>query len=214
MATRSAASWFRDPEARWPAASWEVDWVREVKRNEKKKPALRLSTLRARRQRAATLFERGANQAEIARKLGVSRVSALRWFRAWRSGGRDALRGSNKLGKRRTVSVEQGERLAAMFRAGPRAYGIRSSAVWTADLVRRVVQKETGYLYHPHYTWRFLKSIGLTMQGLRTMTYVPCPEQPEPLATPLSLPQAPTGTQPRVPVGPMNLPPGPYGACL
>ncbi len=209
MAPRSAA-WLRDPEARWPAASWEVDWVREVKRSKKKKPIQRLQTLRARRQRAATLFERGANQGEVARRLGVSRVSALRWFRAWRSGGRDALRGSNKLGKGPTLSVAQGERLAAIFRAGPRARGIRKAKVWSASLVRRVVQQETGFLYHPHYTWRFLKTIGLTMQSLRTMTYVPMPQPPKQPKTSLG----PIGTTPLDPPGPMHLPPGPYGACL
>jgi transposase len=44
--------------------------------------------MRQRRLRAARLFEQGATQAEVARRLKVSRQSAMVWERAFRKAGR------------------------------------------------------------------------------------------------------------------------------
>src|SRR5260370_37535713 len=45
-----------------------------------------------RRMRAADLFERGMIPAEIARHVGVAHQVVSEWRKAWREGGREALR--------------------------------------------------------------------------------------------------------------------------
>jgi transposase-like protein len=41
------------------------------------------------RERAVELFEKGSTQAELARQLEVSRVTAMKWQRIWQDSGRD-----------------------------------------------------------------------------------------------------------------------------
>src|SRR5439155_814996 len=67
--------------------------------------------LEVRRKQAARLFAGGREtQGAIARRLGVSRQSVMRWYRAWRAGGRDALgRGKKNARRRRAWIVFQDE---------------------------------------------------------------------------------------------------------
>src|SRR2546428_13866031 len=58
--------------------------------------------LEVRRKQAARLFATGREtQGAIARRLGVSRQSVMRWYQAWRSGGRGALRAPGRGGGRK-----------------------------------------------------------------------------------------------------------------
>ncbi|MEU6402532.1 helix-turn-helix domain-containing protein [Streptomyces sp. NPDC046985] len=45
----------------------------------------------ARRMQAASLFEQGVRQVQVARLLGVFRQAVGQWHGAWQEGGRDAL---------------------------------------------------------------------------------------------------------------------------
>jgi len=61
--------------------------------------------LEVRRKQAARLFAGGREtQGAIARRLGVSRQSVMRWYRAWRAGGREALGAACHSPKRRQPS--------------------------------------------------------------------------------------------------------------
>jgi hypothetical protein len=51
---------------------------------------------RQRRLQAARLFEQGLSQAEVARRLQVSRQTASRWHARWRTGGRAGLAGPGR----------------------------------------------------------------------------------------------------------------------
>src|SRR5262245_58724120 len=87
--------------------------------------------LEVRRQQAARLFAAGREtQGAIARRLQVSRQSALRWYRAWRTGGRGALRAAGRAGRKPRLSLEQLGRVEEALRQGPRAHGFRTS-LWT-----------------------------------------------------------------------------------
>ena len=57
--------------------------------------------------RAADLFEQGERQADVARALGVSPETASEWHRLWSGGGRAALAGAGRAGRRRRLSDEQ-----------------------------------------------------------------------------------------------------------
>jgi transposase len=120
--------------------------------------------LEVRRRRAARLFAAGREtQGAIARLLGVSRQSVMRWYRAWRQGGRAALRGAGRAGRKPRVSREQLRRVEAALREGPRAHGFRTN-LWTLPRVARVIHQLTGVQYHPGHVWRLLGAMDWTVQ--------------------------------------------------
>jgi len=56
-------------------------------------PRRDFKAMKARRMKAARMYAAGKSQAEVGRKLGVSRQSACRWYWRWEQGGKDALAG-------------------------------------------------------------------------------------------------------------------------
>jgi transposase len=120
--------------------------------------------LEVRRQRAARLFAAGRETpGAIARLLSVSRQSVMRWYRAWRKGGRPALRGAGRAGRKPRLSREQMARVEAALREGPRAHGFRTN-LWTLPRVAHVIKTLTGVQYHPGHVWRLLGAIDWTLQ--------------------------------------------------
>jgi transposase len=63
--------------------------------------------LRQRRMQAAEMFRQGKRQVEVAEKLGVSQPTASRWHQLWLSGGRTALVGAGRAGRRPKLSDVQ-----------------------------------------------------------------------------------------------------------
>jgi transposase len=120
--------------------------------------------LEVRRQQAARLFAAGQDtQGAIARLLRVSRQSVMRWYRAWRKGGRAALRAAGRAGRKPRLSQEQMVRVEAALRQGPRAHGFRTH-LWTLPRVARVIKQLTGVQYHPGHVWRLLGALDWTLQ--------------------------------------------------
>jgi transposase len=120
------------------------------------------SELGERRARAAKLFAQDLSQAEVARRCGVSRTTAMRWQRAWIKRGKKGLdllpRGRpNRLAKDKLARVEQ-----ALLRGAP-AHGF-SSELWTLERVAQVIERVTGVRYHPGHVWRVLRSLGWSIQ--------------------------------------------------
>jgi len=118
--------------------------------------------LRERRARAAKLFDQDYSQAEVARRCGVSRTTAMRWHRAWIQRGRKSLdplpRGRpNQLTKAKLARIEQ-----ALLR-GAQAHGF-SSELWTLERVAQVIERVAGVRYHPGHVWRVLRSLGWSIQ--------------------------------------------------
>src|SRR5205807_9070505 len=77
-----------------------------------------------RRKRAARLFAAGRLiLAAIARELRVSRQSVSRWSRDWRRGGRAALRGAGRAGRKPRLNPKQLRQIEEELRRGARAQG-------------------------------------------------------------------------------------------
>ncbi len=120
--------------------------------------------LEKRRLTAARLFAAGKlNDAEIARRVGVSRQSVLRWSRAWRRGGRPALRAAGRAGRKPRLAPEQLPHIEAALREGPRAHGFPTN-LWTLPRVARLIRDLTGVQYHPGHVWRLLGALNWTLQ--------------------------------------------------
>jgi transposase len=120
--------------------------------------------LKARRLRAADLFRRGKTQAEVAGALGVSREAASQWYRAWSTGGRQALVGAERAGRLPRLGDDDVARVERALVAGPRANGFATD-LWTLARVAEVIEALTGVRYSQTQTWEVLtKRLGWTRQ--------------------------------------------------
>jgi transposase len=115
-----------------------------------------LAVLEQRRMHAAELFEAGLIPAEIARRVGVRHQIVSQWRKAWRQGGRDALRSGGPVGRKSRLTPEQLQVVTAALVAGAVAFGY-STDVWTLPRVAEVIQRVTGVSYHPRYVWYLLR---------------------------------------------------------
>jgi len=123
----------------------------------------RSNALKKRRLSAARLFAEGATQADVARRLGVSRVSAMRWYRIWRKSGKDGLGEAKLLGRPSQLGPQQLGRIEAALLKGPQAHGY-STELWTLPRVAAVVEQVSGVRYHPGHVWRVLRGLGWSLQ--------------------------------------------------
>lgn len=119
--------------------------------------------LEQRRLTAARLFDRGLSQSEVARKLGVHRQSANRWFVAWAGGGSKALKQAGRAGRKPRLAPRQFSHLESALKEGPQAHGF-ATALWTAARVAQVIDQLTGIRYHPDHVCRLLQKLGWSCQ--------------------------------------------------
>jgi transposase len=121
------------------------------------------ATEQARRIGAAALFAQQLSQAEVARQLGVSRQAVSRWWRTWRSGGAEALRGAGRTGRERKLSDDQLCQLSAGLLEGAKAHGYRTE-LWTLRRIAAVVRRQFRVTYHPGHVWKLLGELGWSCQ--------------------------------------------------
>ena len=114
--------------------------------------------------RAADLFAAGVRQVEIARQLGVSHQTVSDWHDVWEEGGKDALRGAGRAGRRPKLTAEQLVEVERALEQGPKANGYATD-LWTLARVAEVIERVTGVSYHRGHVWRVLREqLGWTRQ--------------------------------------------------
>jgi transposase len=114
--------------------------------------------------RAVELFEAGMRQVDVVTGLGVSAQTASRWYHSWRTGGRDALVGAERLGRTARLSQQQLADVQAALLAGPKAQGFATD-MWTLARIAQVIEQVTGVRYSPSQTWLILRQrLGWTRQ--------------------------------------------------
>lgn len=109
------------------------------------------------------MFERGKTQAEVVRKLGVSRQSASDWHRRWNKGGLDALRSTGKRGRKHLVTDAEMKKVERALLRGPVANGFAND-LWTLERIGKVIAQITGVAYHQGHVWKILKRLGWSLQ--------------------------------------------------
>lgn len=119
--------------------------------------------LHKRRMKAVRLFEKDIAPAEVARRLGVHRQSAGRWRKEWLAGGKDALASKGSLGRKRDLSPEQEQQLAALIEAGAMSAGFPNEA-WTLPRLARLVRERFGVDHHASHLSRVLAAMGFSCQ--------------------------------------------------
>jgi transposase len=128
---------------------------------------LTAAQLEERRLAAARLFPRcragRLSQSEIARDLGVSRQSVSRWYAAWQSDGRAALKARPKTGRPAGIDDAAWARLAAVLAKGAAAAGFDTER-WTLRRIAEVAERELGVRHHFRSFSRVLHARGWTPQ--------------------------------------------------
>jgi len=117
-----------------------------------------------RRMRAADLLERGVRPAEIARQVGVAHQVVSEWRKAWRQGGREALRSAGPAGRKSRLTDAQFADVTTALLNGAEANGYATD-IWTVPRVAEVIEHITGVSYHPGHVWYLLHDqLGWTWQ--------------------------------------------------
>src|SRR5581483_3948495 len=121
------------------------------------------AALEARRFQAARLFARGASQADVARALDVTPMTACRWYRAWKAEGRGGLKAAGRAGRKPRLDARQLAEVDAALRRGAHAHGF-STDLWTLPRVATVIERVTGVRYHPGHVGYLLRRLNWSLQ--------------------------------------------------
>lgn len=109
------------------------------------------------------MFAAGKSQAEVARKLKVSRQSASRWYHTWERDGKTGLKGAGRAGRRPRLSGRQLKQVENTLRKGPRAHGFKTD-LWTLSRLAKTIRTLTGVRYHPGHVWKLMNQMGWSLQ--------------------------------------------------
>jgi transposase len=117
-----------------------------------------------RRLAAARLLRQGQlSQAEIARKLGVSRASVCRWAATLAQEGLHGLHARPIPGQFPRVDEKAWTRLGRLLDRGAIAAGFATER-WTLERIAALIEREFGVHYHPRYLERPMKAHGFSVQ--------------------------------------------------
>ena len=124
-------------------------------------------TLAVRRMKAGKLFKKGVRQAEIARRLKVSRAAVHYWYTTWRKEGKEGLRGADHPGPKSKLTAEKVSTVKHILLKGAGAAGY-ATEMWTLPRIAEMIKKSTRISYHPGYVWRVVRALGFTCQKPET----------------------------------------------
>jgi transposase len=123
-------------------------------------------TLEKRRLKAGKLFEKGIHQAEIARRLKVSRQAVHYWYAVWKKKGTGGLR-CHRPGPKPRLTAKKLAKVARALAQGPIAAGYDTN-LWTLARIAAVIQKKTRISYGTSQVWYLLQALGWSNQKPET----------------------------------------------
>ena len=116
--------------------------------------------MESRRLLAAQDLQRGLSQSQVARKFGVSRTTASRWYRSLSGKGLESLRKRRAPGRPSRLNADQLSGVAEVYRTGPRAAGFESDR-WTTARFAEAIFARFGVRYDPDHVGRIMHRLGL-----------------------------------------------------
>lgn len=122
--------------------------------------------LEKRRLKAGKLFKRGIRQAEVARRLNVSRAAVHYWNTTWKKKGKDGLR-RNRSGPKPQLTEKKLVKIKRALAQGPIAAGYDTN-LWTLARIADTIRKRTRISYGTSQAWYLLRSLGWTSQKPET----------------------------------------------
>jgi transposase len=120
-----------------------------------------------RRLEAARLLQAGQlSQAEIARRMGVSRMAVSKWAKHLRQHRDDlaSLRRRPMPGRPPRLTAAQWQHILQRLAEGALRAGFETER-WTLQRIRALIVVEFGVNYHAHYLARRLKTLGWSPQA-------------------------------------------------
>lgn len=117
-----------------------------------------------RRRKGGRLLQAGKqSQAEIARRLGISRATVSDWAKQVSAGGLRALQRRSATGRPPHLTAEQEKRLVQILKRGAPAAGFPTER-WTMGRVQQIIRREFNVVYHVHYMNRLLERLDWSLQ--------------------------------------------------
>jgi transposase len=116
--------------------------------------------MESRRLLAAQDLQRGLSQSQVARKFGVSRTTASRWFRSLSGKGMESLRKRRAPGRPSRLNATQLSDVAEVYRAGARAAGFETDR-WTTARFANAIFARFAVRYDPDHVGRIMHRLGL-----------------------------------------------------
>jgi transposase len=117
-----------------------------------------------RRRKGGSLLKAGKrSQAEIARRLGISRATVSDWAKQVSAGGLQALRRRSATGRPARLTAKQKKRLVQILKKGAQAAGFPTER-WTMGRVQQIIRREFNVVYHAHYMNRLLDRLDWSLQ--------------------------------------------------
>src|SRR4051812_1575926 len=123
----------------------------------------RMKELRRRRVRGARLLESGVPPAEVARRVGVSRQSVMRWERAIEAGGVDRVKRLGSRGRPPRLSDAQLVELAQLLKKGSISAGY-ATELWTLPRIAALIQEKFAVRLAISSVWGLLGRMGWSVQ--------------------------------------------------
>jgi transposase len=116
--------------------------------------------MESRRLLAAQDLQRGLTQSQVARKFGVSRTTASRWYRSLSGRGMESLRKRRAPGRPSRLTAKQFADVAEIYRSGARAAGFESDR-WTTSRFANAIFARFAVRYDPDHVGRIMHRLGL-----------------------------------------------------
>jgi putative transposase len=138
----------------WPKKSAREDMYATVT------VTLSRDEMERRRLEAAEDLQKGITQARVARKFGVSRTTASRWYRTLEVQGLERLRKRKAPGRPSRLSPSQLAEVREMFAAGPRSFGFETER-WTTARLAQAIEGRFAIRYDPDHVGRLMHRLGL-----------------------------------------------------
>ena len=123
----------------------------------------KLEELEQRRKQGMRLLAAGVWPAEVARRVGVSRQSVLRWTKLHAQGGMVALRRPKRFGRPPKLDDVQRAELVKALKAGALAAGFPTE-LWTLPRIRTLVKDRFSVELTDPSVWRMLRQLGWSVQ--------------------------------------------------
>ena len=122
-----------------------------------------LEELERRRRQGMRLVVAGVWPAEVARRVGVTRQSVLRWTKLHAKGGVAALKRPKRFGRPPKLDDAQRAELINALKAGAMAAGF-ATELWTLPRIASLTKDRFGVqLSHPS-VWQMLQQLGWSVQ--------------------------------------------------
>lgn len=118
--------------------------------------------LQRRRLRAGRLLLRGVPQAQVARRVAVTRTTVSTWNEQLHSGGLEALKRRPR-GRPSVLDAQQKNELVRLLKEGALAQGF-ATELWTLRRVGQLIEEKLGHRYSESQVWRILIGLGFSSQ--------------------------------------------------